>query len=245
MPQKNELFNIGRQWDFLEPGMVPEWARTDHIKLKAAATGTFVTYRQGQVVCQNVNGTNDWAKKGTANYTGAQRIIKYTVTVDDRGYWQYGSQFLVNGPGYVGYSTEEQTLGAYYRGYFKAQDLLGNTEVQTETVTATGGTRTLNFGGQVTAPIAYNANAAAIQAALEALPNVAPGDVVVAGAGPYTYTFGGAYAGNDVPLLVVGTTGLTGGTSSVAATSGGLEGVGQLIRGTRDAGMVKFEGVAA
>ena len=94
-------------------------------------------------------------------------------------------------------------------------------EVQTETVTASGGDRTLEFMGHVTAPLAYNANAGTIQAALEALPNVAPGDITVAGAGPYTYTFAGAYAKTDVPLIVVGTGGLTGGTSSIVETTAG------------------------
>ena len=53
-------------------------------------------------------------------------------------------------------------------------------ETQTVRVTnATGGTFTLTFDGQTTAPIAFNATAAAIQAALEALSNIEPGDVVV------------------------------------------------------------------
>ena len=46
---------------------------------------------------------------------------------------------------------------------------------------ADGGTFTLTFQGQTTAPIAYNATAAAIQSALEALAIVDPGDVLVTG----------------------------------------------------------------
>ena len=42
-----------------------------------------------------------------------------------------------------------------------------------------GGTFTLTYNGQTTAAIAYNATAAQVQSALEALNNVAPGDVVV------------------------------------------------------------------
>ena len=37
---------------------------------------------------------------------------------------------------------------------------------------ATAGTFTLTFNGETTAPIAFNANAAAVDAALEALPNI-------------------------------------------------------------------------
>jgi hypothetical protein len=68
---------------------------------------------------------------------------------------------------------------------------------------ATGGQFELNFGGQVTADLSYIATAADVQAALEALSNIAPGDVTVTGnpGGPYTVAFGGAWANKDVPLL--------------------------------------------
>ncbi len=46
---------------------------------------------------------------------------------------------------------------------------------------ADGGTFTLTAQGQTTAPIAYNATAAAIQSALEALAVIDPGDVLVTG----------------------------------------------------------------
>ncbi len=47
------------------------------------------------------------------------------------------------------------------------------------TVFAYGGTFTLSFAGQTTSAISYNATAAAVQSALEALSNIAAGDVVV------------------------------------------------------------------
>lgn len=103
----------------------------------------------------------------------------------------------------------------------------GTNEVQTETVTATGGTRTLTVqigaDSQTTAAIAYNANAAAIQLALEALSNVALNDIVVTGTGPYVYTFSGtAFQKQDVNLISVNTFGLTGGSSSFATTTPGV-----------------------
>lgn len=105
----------------------------------------------------------------------------------------------------------------------------GTNEVQTETITGspTGGTYTLTFDGQTTANIAYNANAAAIQAALIALSNVNPGDVVVTGTGPYVITFGGSKAGQNVPTITANSAGLTGGTSpsvGVAVTTSGAPG---------------------
>jgi hypothetical protein len=97
--------------------------------------------------------------------------------------------------------------------------------IHTETLTATGGTRTLTVsvnGGasQVTTALAYNANAATIQAALEALSNVGVGDITVTGTGPFTYTWGGALANQQVTLTVQ-TGSLTGGSSTVATTAQG------------------------
>jgi hypothetical protein len=102
-------------------------------------------------------------------------------------------------------------------------------EVQTVTITGTptGGTFTLTYNGQTTAPIAYNAVASAVQSALEALSNVAPGDVTVGGGPgpgtPYTVTFD-ADLGNVVQMSASGAA-LTGGSSpaaGVATTTPGL-----------------------
>lgn len=90
-------------------------------------------------------------------------------------------------------------------------------EVQTVTITGapTGGTFTLTLNGQTTSGIAFNAIGSAVQTALEALSNVAPGDVTVTGGagGPYSVEFGGAYAGVNVPTMTASGTSLTGGTS--------------------------------
>jgi hypothetical protein len=56
-----------------------------------------------------------------------------------------------------------------------------NTGNFTVYVAATSGTFKLGYAGQVTSTIAYNASAATIQAALEALPALGPGNVTVLG----------------------------------------------------------------
>lgn len=95
----------------------------------------------------------------------------------------------------------------------------GTHEVQTVTITGTptGGTFTLTYAGQVTAAIAYDATAAAVLSALEALSNIAVGDVVVTGGPgpgtPYVVTFGGALGAADVAQMTANGTGLTGGTT--------------------------------
>ena len=101
----------------------------------------------------------------------------------------------------------------------------GTDEVQTVTVTGspTGGTYTLTFSGQTTSGIVYNATSSQVQTALEALSNIAPGDVVCAGGPhpgtPITVTFGGAYDGVDVPQMTASAASLTGGTSPAVTVS--------------------------
>jgi hypothetical protein len=105
----------------------------------------------------------------------------------------------------------------------------GTAEVQTVTITGTptGGTFTLTFDGQTTANIAYNAANSAVLSALEALSNLAPGDVAVTGGPgpgtPYVVTFlialgnvpqmsaTGAFTGGTTPAIAVTTN--TGGSN--------------------------------
>jgi hypothetical protein len=89
---------------------------------------------------------------------------------------------------------------------------------------ASAGTITIGFDGETTGAIAFNATAADVQAALNALSNVSPGDITVTGGplpGTITLTFGGRYAGTNVPQVVVTPTGLTGGTVTVATVTEG------------------------
>ncbi len=94
-------------------------------------------------------------------------------------------------------------------------------EVQTVTITGTptGGTFTLTFDGQVTGAINHNAAAAAVLAALEALSNIAPGDVTVGGGAgpgtPWTVTF--VNRGNVPEMTATGS--FTGGTSPAVAVT--------------------------
>lgn len=84
--------------------------------------------------------------------------------------------------------------------------LLGN-EVQQLTLNTnvTAGTFRLSFLGQQTAPIAFNATPGAVQAALEALPNIGTGNVVVTGpvlpTGTLNIEFVGSLRDADVAQL--------------------------------------------
>ena len=77
--------------------------------------------------------------------------------------------------------------------------------VQTLTIAgADGGSFTLTFQGQTTAAIAFDATAAKMQSALQALSTVGAGNVEVIGKGTFTITFKGALAGTSVPLSANG-----------------------------------------
>ncbi len=85
---------------------------------------------------------------------------------------------------------------------------------------ATGGTFTLTYQGLTTAAIAHNAEATAVQTALEALSTVGAGNVAVSGAagGPYTIRGQRALERTDQALTADGT-GLTGGELSITTTA--------------------------
>lgn len=76
----------------------------------------------------------------------------------------------------------------------------------------TAGTFTLTYSGQTTSGIAYNADAATVDTALEALSNIGSGDVAVTGSagGPWTVEFTGTLADTDVALLTADATSLVG-----------------------------------
>ena len=100
-------------------------------------------------------------------------------------------------------------------------------EVQTVTIDATGGTFTLTFDGQTTDDLDWDATAAEVQAALEALSTIGAGNVAVTGddGGPYTVTFQGDLANTNVAEMTA-TDALTGGAGTVTiatATAGGAD----------------------
>ena len=99
-------------------------------------------------------------------------------------------------------------------------------DIQTVSLTGspTGGTFTLTFGAQTTAPIAYNANAATVQAALVALSSIGTGNASVTGSGPWVVEFKGSLGYAAQSLMTGSGAGLTGGSSpavSIAHTQTG------------------------
>ncbi len=130
--------------------------------------------------------------------------------------------------GYVPSGTILVHLGANMYGPYGGNASEGQTV--TITGTPTGGTFTLTLAGQTTGAIAYNATAATVRTALEALSNVNVGDVTVTGGPgpgtPYVVTFGGQYAGEDMPAMTASGASLTGGSSPAVGVTTSTPGGG-------------------
>lgn len=113
---------------------------------------------------------------------------------------------------------------------------LARNEVQqlAKTGTPTAGTYTLTYSGQTTTAIAYNATAATIKAALEALSNIAVGDVAVSGGplpnAPIGITFKGALANTNVGALVVDSSSVTGGGLAITTATQGNAGAAEIAQ---------------
>src|SRR5580765_813491 len=121
MSQNDVIRQTGTRWDFLEPAMNPNHARTKHCVLTVAGSGLYVRYPKGQVIRQKNNGTNEWAKYGTSGFGGPCMIIKQPVLVNDAGQWQ-----LTDSAVPLGEPAEwcEGSIDAYYQGYFRCEDIV-------------------------------------------------------------------------------------------------------------------------
>jgi hypothetical protein len=113
-------------------------------------------------------------------------------------------------------------------------------EIQEVKVDAAGGTFTVTFDGQATAPLPFDAPKRDLEAALEALSSVSgqQGDLAVSGGPgnvngevPYFVSFGGGLAGANVVQMTADSTALTGGAHTATVdttTTGMLSGKGDL-----------------
>lgn len=122
-------------------------------------------------------------------------------------------------------NVQDRSLFDVYAGTSIVADGANESQTVTITGTPTGGTFTLTWNGQTTAAIAFNATAAAVQAALRALSNMPETGVsVTGGPGPGTAYVVSFVDGYNVAQMTASGASLTGGTSpavGVATTVGG------------------------
>lgn len=115
-------------------------------------------------------------------------------------------------------------------GFYSAwSNPVSEVDTITEVPTVTSGTWTITVDGQVSAAIAWNASNATILAALLAMPNINPTDIVLSGGGvtgvktaPLVLTWGGKFTGKAF-TVTVSSASLVGGTYGLAQTTAGVE----------------------
>jgi hypothetical protein len=110
------------------------------------------------------------------------RVLQATPTTASLIYWGNQESFYqVDGSSRGGAHFGLQQSGTNKLINWGGYDDIVRRRIQAGTTAPTGGTFTLSYLGQTTAAIARNASGATIQAALEALSNIAPGDISVVG----------------------------------------------------------------
>jgi hypothetical protein len=160
---------------------------------------------------------------GTGAYAGGP-VYKAIFMGGDRhyqGYFNAAASGALNRPQIIGSGTSKDSLSLQTGEVPTWQWGAGLRTVQTVTLVGAVTTFTITFNGQTTASIAAAASAATVQAALVALSNVAPGDIVVNAIldkttglpipGTWEFRWGGAWQTNTV--LPTGTATGTGSVS--------------------------------
>ncbi len=177
----------------VQPCMYPEKARSASVQLKASTT-----YPKGTVLGELV-GNNE----------------VQTVTVDATS-GTYTLTFNGSTTSAIAFDATAATVQAA----LLALASISAAGKQTVTISGspTGGTFKLSYDGQTTSALAYNATATVVQTALRALGTIGGSNVTVSGSagGPYTVLFAGDLATIRPATLAADSTGLTGGTPSIA-----------------------------
>ena len=203
-------------------------------RLDYEAIGTILTSMFGDPTI-TIPGGGTLSRQAVWAWNGADVILPASYTLES-GLPDAADRipgFLFNGFGFSGDREGFELAGSGWgqKMTHGVQMSSAVNEVQTVTITGspTGGTYTLTFKGKTTAPIAYNATAAVVQAALEGLASIQGGGVAVTGGPhpgtPIVVTFRRHLAARDVPMMTAAGS-FTGGTVpavAVAATTAGAD----------------------
>lgn len=180
------------------------------------------------------NGVDIRGPSQFASVTGFLQVIAATAIGNSSGDWNLprsglattynNSRTIRDGSG-SGSLTPTAPSGHVTASVGSSSVQFGRNEVQQISAgNRTGGTFRLTFDGETTA-LPWDADSSTVQSALEALGNVAPGDVLVTGdrvgdgGSGLTVTFQGAYAATDVAQMTLDTTDLTGGVTDPAVST--------------------------
>ena len=205
------LFALGLRMTQLDPTGAPVvGTTTSYVSTALNTVGLGLTYEDGAQITQR-NGSGDLCLSYKAPDTLVSGVVDaLNVCMPD--------------PNILKFAIGGDTI-----------DRAATAEVQTVTITGTpdGGTFTLSYNGQTTAPIAFGAAAAAVQAALIALSNIGPTDVVVTGGPgpgtPWIVTFASTLG--NVNQMSANGAGLTGGVAPAVAVTTTTPGISPLAIG--------------
>lgn len=155
-------------------------------------------------------------------------VLLTSSYVPNKGTHRYYSDLTNELPTANGYTNGGQTITSM------AVTVTNTNDVQTLTINGspTAGGFTLTFTDNTgtvatTASIVFNPTAAAIQSALQALPNIGANNVAVSGTNPYTITFQQSLGATLLPILGH-TDSLTGGTTPNVGIAHTTPGVGTI-----------------
>lgn len=202
----------------------------DHItiaEMSEASLEGYPTYDEMGILLASVLGKpqTELVETGVYRHTfvldtrGQSDPQTYTSEFGDTNHGERVAYCILDGIGFDWDRKATPKLNGHAFGKKMVDNLAGVTAgvnaVQTVEITGTptGGTYKLRWNGQTTSALAYNANAAAIDAALEALSNIGAGDVSVSGTNPFTVTFTSTLAGKPQPIIELADNSLTGGSS--------------------------------
>lgn len=205
-------------------------------EIQTLDVGSFDGVRPGPNVIITFNGqsTGGGAFFTSTTAAGLKTLLEDLSNLSSVNVTRTGSVFTIEFTGADGSANQPQiTVGDYSAGTATHTPTVTTTpgsgsgsavnEQQTVTLTGvpTGGTFTLTFDGQTTSAIAYNASAATVDAALEALSNIGAGDITVTGSsgGPWTVEFGNAMAATNQPQMTADGSNLTGGSGQTISVS--------------------------
>ena len=191
-------------------GPSSEVQRVGYTSSFAPTSGTFTLSFGGQTtsgIAYNASAaTVQAALEGLSSIGSGNVSVTKSQNTSTAQEWTVTFQGTLGGANQSQITIDTTNVFAFGKSNIQATDTQGgsgsNNEVQVVTLSnATDGTFRLAFGGQTTAPIAYNASAATVDSALEALTTVDAVSVTGSNGGPWTVTFTGSHSNTNVASL--------------------------------------------
>jgi hypothetical protein len=198
-----------------------------HVLTGGTLDNTGVTPSQTKSLLKNVSQSRPYFKiegQSINDVDGDTHVVIYKAKVTDtlEGEFADGGFFITKCSG-QGLGNEDGDLYKITWNETEAGITAGVNELQQVIVSATGGTYTITYSAQTTGNItAGTTTLAQITTLLEALSNIAPGDVALTGdISNYVIEFKGTLAATNVAQVTLTVGSLTGGSAAVATIRAG------------------------